>query len=230
VVKALHKLPLSRSARTGRISGCVQDQCGLLKGILPPLVPQELKKSDIPRQVVFAHASQHPQGGLAEGKQARGAMFVDVTTRVCLLRVLDVRMERALHRPRAAGRIRLASAPHLDGEVCRLLYCLDCAIAGRLDDDSPLATDPGDDGRPVLVSVAPTRLALRAAPTCVAAQRLLATPWHVARVAGGVGESIGFHRACPWAMHLVGQRGMAEPPAPARARPDVDAPFPGKAP
>src|SRR5438445_4502140 len=34
-----------------RLSGCIQDQFGLLKGILLPIVPQELEKAQVPRQV-----------------------------------------------------------------------------------------------------------------------------------------------------------------------------------
>jgi len=130
-------------------------------------------------------------------------------TRLVPTQLIDVLMEVAFHRPIAAGRVRIESAPRLDGEVGRLLYRLDREIAGRLDDDSPLATDPGNNRGPVLVIVAPTRLAFLAAPTCLAAQRLLATPWHLALVAGGVVEAIGFHRPFQLAMHLVGQRGIA---------------------
>jgi hypothetical protein len=41
---------------------------------------------------------------------------------------------------------------------------------------------------------------------------------------------IGFHRSLPWAVHLRGQGGMASPPAPAIAGPDLEAHCPGDAP
>src|SRR5215475_9047184 len=88
-----------------------------------------------------------------------------VTTRIFLLRMIDELVHVALHRPVAAGRVRIESTPRLDGEVSGLLHRLDGEIAGRLDNNGSLATDPGHDGRPVFVIVAPARLALLPAPT-----------------------------------------------------------------
>src|SRR5215813_4093480 len=59
-------------------------------------------------------------------------------------------------------------------------------ISGRLEDDSPLATDPRDDGRPVFVIMAPTGLALLPATTRAAPQRFLPTLLRLALVASGM--------------------------------------------
>jgi len=114
---------------------------------------------------------------------------MDVSTGVFLLRVIDILMEVSLHRPIAAGRVRIEPIPRLHGEVSSLLDRLDRAIFGRVEDDSPLATDPGDDGRPVFVIVAPARLALLAAPTGPAAQELFPAVFRLALVASGVVEA-----------------------------------------
>jgi hypothetical protein len=50
----------------------------------------------------------------------------------------------ALHCSIAARRVRLQPTARVDGEVGRFLHRLDGEIAGRLDDDRPLTTDPGD--------------------------------------------------------------------------------------
>src|SRR5262245_61371455 len=98
-----------------------------------------------------------------------------VTARVFFLRMIHERMHVSLHRPVAAGRVRVEPTARAHGDLRRLLHRLDREISGRLADDSPLATDPGDDGRSVFVIMAPTRLALLATSTCAASQRLLAT-------------------------------------------------------
>src|SRR4029077_19093680 len=100
-----------------------------------------------------------------------------VTPGVFFLGVIDELVDIALQGPIAAGRVRVEPTARLDGEVGRLLHRLHRAISRRLDDDSPLATDPRDDRGPIFVIVAPTGLAFLAAPTCWAAQRLLSTPW-----------------------------------------------------
>src|SRR5947209_8126741 len=96
-----------------------------------------------------------------------------VTTSIFLLRVIDIVMHIALQRPIAAGRIRVQPTAGLDGEISRLLHGLHGEIAGRLDDDSPLATDPGDNRGPVFVIMASTGLAFLAAPPRATSQRLL---------------------------------------------------------
>src|SRR6266446_10392203 len=153
-----------------------------------------------------------------------------VTTGIFLLRVIDKRMHIALQRLIAARRVGVEPTARLHGEVSCLLHRLDGEITGRLDDNSPLATDPGDDGRPVFVIMAPTGLALLPATTRAASQRLLATACRLPLVAGGVVEVIGFHSPCQLAMHLIGQSGIAQPPTPTIAGPDMDADFPGNAP
>ena len=58
----------------------------------------------------------------------------------------------------------------MHGEVGGLLHRFDREIAGRVDDHCSLATDPGDDGRPVFVVMPPPGLAFLAAPTGAASQ------------------------------------------------------------
>jgi hypothetical protein len=69
--------------------------------------------------------------------------------------------------------------------------------------------------------MAPAGLAFLAAPTRAASQYLLPAVWRLALVPGRVIEFIRFHRACQLAPHLIGQGGIAQPPAPAIAGPDV---------
>src|SRR5215470_16298819 len=95
-----------------------------------------------------------------------------LTTRVFLLRMIHELVHVALHRSVAAGRVRVEPTARSHREVRRLLHRLDREIAGRLDHDSSLATDPGDDGWPVFVIMAPTGLAFLAAPTRAASQML----------------------------------------------------------
>src|SRR5215475_11092751 len=83
-----------------------------------------------------------------------------VTARVFFLRMIHERMHVPLHRPVAAGRVRVEPTARAHGDLRRLLHRLDREISGRLADDSPLATDPGDDGWPVFIIMAPARLAL----------------------------------------------------------------------
>ena len=85
------------------------------------------------------------------------------------MRVIDERMPIALQHPIAAGRVGVQPTARVDGEVHRLLHSLHGEIARRLEDDRPLATDPGDNRRPVFVIMAPARLALLPATTCPAA-------------------------------------------------------------
>src|SRR4029453_18468359 len=73
----------------------------------------------------------------------------------------------------------------------RFLHRLHGEIFGRLDDNGPLATDPGDDRWPVFVVVAPPGLAFLAAPTRSTPQRLLPTLLGLAFLPGGVIERAG---------------------------------------
>src|SRR5215813_11139128 len=107
-----------------------------------------------------------------------------VTARVFFLRMIHERMHVPLHRPVAAGRVRVEPTARSHGDLSRLLHRLDRKISGRLEDDRPLATDPGDDGRPVFVIMAPTGLALLTAPTCSASQQLLPALLGLPLVAG----------------------------------------------
>src|SRR5437667_110101 len=91
-------------------------------------------------------------------------------------------------------------------------------VAGRLDDDRPLPTDPSDNRRPILVIMATTGLAFLPPATRAAPQRLLATAWRLPLVTGGVVEVIGFHGACQLAVGFIGEGRIAQPPAPAIAR------------
>src|SRR5262249_61486587 len=95
-------------------------------------------------------------------------------------------------------------------------------IAARMDDASCLAADPADDGRPVLIIVPPSGLTFLATPTRAASQRLLAALGRLALLPSGVIEVIRFDGALQLALHLIGQGGIAQPPAPAIAGPDMD--------
>src|SRR5262249_48194356 len=68
-------------------------------------------------------------------------------------------------------RIEPTARAHCD--VGPLLHRLHREIFGRLDDATPLATDPCNNGGPVFVVMAPTGLTFLAAPTRAASQRLL---------------------------------------------------------
>src|SRR5262249_38753240 len=69
------------------------------------------------------------------------------------------------NRPRAAGRVGRQPTARVHRHVHRVLYRLHGAIFGRSEDDRSLATDPGDDRRPVFVIMAPTGLAFLATTT-----------------------------------------------------------------
>src|SRR3989442_7929741 len=120
-------------------------------------------------------------------------MLMHVPTGIFLLRVIDKRMHIALHRPRAAGRVRGEPTARLHRQVGCLLHRLHRDISGRLYHDCPLATDPGDDGRPVFVIMAPTGLALLTATTRSAPQRFFPTLCRLPLVARGMVEVIGFN-------------------------------------
>src|SRR5262245_35855890 len=117
--------------------------------------------------------------------------------------MIDELMHVALHRPVAAGGVRVDPTARLDGKVCGLLHRLHGEVFGRLEDDRALATDPGDNRWPIFVVVPPPRFTLLAAPTCPASQGLLSTVCRLALLAGGVIEVIGFDRAVHLTLHLV---------------------------
>src|SRR5215471_1557291 len=127
-----------------------------------------------------------------------------LATRILLLRVIDILMEVSFHRPIAAGRVGVEPTARADGKVGRLLHGLHREIAGRLEDDSPLATDPGDDRGPVFVIVAPTGLALLAPAARPASQRFLPALHRLPLVASGMVEATSFNRPFQWARHLEG--------------------------
>jgi hypothetical protein len=113
-----------------------------------------------------------------------------ITARIFLLRVVDLLVEVSRERPITAGGVGVEPTAAVDSEVRGLLHCFHREIAGRLEDDSPLATDPGDNRWPIFVIVPPTRFTLLAASTCPTSQHLLATPFRLALPAGGVIEVI----------------------------------------
>jgi hypothetical protein len=137
-------------------------------------------------------------------------------------------MHVALHRPIAAGRVRVEPAARWDGALRGLLHCLHGAIVGRVDDNSPLTTDPRDARWPVVVSMAPPGVAFLTAPTRATPQVLCPSVCGLSLVARGLVEVIGFTGACQLALHRIGHSGMAPPPAPPIARADMDPYVPGQ--
>src|SRR5215471_6036084 len=155
---------------------------------------------DVPWQGELAHTTEHTQIRLEQGEQALRAIFMHLTPCVFLLRMIDGLVLVARQRPIATGRVRVELTACLHRNVGSLLDRLHREIFGRLDDDSPLATDPGDNRGPVFVIVPPTGLTLLAAPPRAASQRLLPTLLRLPLVARGVVEVIRFHCACELAM------------------------------
>src|SRR5215831_17577844 len=131
-------------------------------------------------------------------------------------------MRIARDQPVAAGRVRVELAAGLYGEVGGLLHRLDRKVPCRVDHDATLTAYPGDNGRPIFVVMAPAGLAFLATPPWRAAQRFLPTLLGLPLLASGVIEIIRFHGALQLPLHLIGQGGMAQPPAPAVARADMD--------
>src|SRR5215831_17740493 len=188
MVQAPNKFTPPGPGGHGRVERRPPDQLRLFEGVLLTKVPQELKESNITRQIELAEATEHAQVGLEQGEQALRPILVYITTRIFLLRVIDVLMHIALQRPIATRRVRVEPTARLHRDVCSLLYGLHREIFGRMDDDRALATDPGDDGWPVFVVVASTRLTLFATTTCTVSQRLLATTLRLPLVTGGLVE------------------------------------------
>src|SRR5919106_6642181 len=99
-----------------------------------------------------------------------------LSTRVFFLRMVNEVMHIVLQGPIAASGVCVEPTAGWHRQVGGFLHRLDGEIPGRLDDHCPLATDPGNNGGPVFVIVAPARLALLATPTRAAPQCLLPTP------------------------------------------------------
>src|SRR6266516_7387328 len=124
-----------------------------------------------------------------------------ITTRVFLLRMIDGLVLVAHQRPIATGRVRVELTTGLHRDVGGLLYRLDREILDGMHNDCPLATDPGNDGRPVFVVMAPTGLAFLAATTRSAPQRFLPALRRLALVPRRVIELIRFDRPLQLALH-----------------------------
>ena len=192
-------------------------------------VAQELKETRVSWEVGVAETPKYLQGGLEQGKQTLRSILVHLAVHLFLLGVIDERMHIALHRAIAARRVRGEPPAHVHRDVSRLLHGLHSEISCRLDNDCPLTTDPCDDCGPVFLIVAPAGLTFLAAPRRATPQMFFATLLGLALLASRVREVICFHPPFQLAVHLVGQRGIAEPPAPARTGPNVDAHFAGYA-
>jgi hypothetical protein len=230
MVQVLHTFTPPGPSGHGRVERCPHDQRRRSEGMLLTQVAQALKESDVAWEIVLAETPQYPQGGCEQGPQARGAMLVHVTTGVCLLRLLDALVERALQRPRAAGGGGGEPTPGVDGAVGGLLHGLHGKIARRLAADRPLTTDPGAERGPVCVVVAPPGLAFLPTATGAAPHRLRATAWRLSLVAGSMGEVSGCPRALQPPIGVVGAGGIPAPPAPAIPGPPLDAPLAGHPP
>ena len=177
MVSRLDQCSPPRSVGNRWVSCRPHDQLGLFEGMLRPNVPQKLQEAHRAWQVGVAEASKDPQGGLEQGEQTRRPMLMHVPPCVLLLGVIDARVHGALHRPRAAGRVGRQSTARMYRQVGGLLHRLHGAIAGRLDDHRVLTADPGKNGWPVFLSMAPTRLALLAVPTCRPPTRRAGPSW-----------------------------------------------------
>src|SRR5215471_16009495 len=145
-----------------------------------------------------------------------------VPTRIFLLRMIHKRMRVSLQRLIATRRVRVEPTARSHGDISCLLHCLDRAIFGRLEDDRPLATDPGNNRGPVFVIMTPTRLTFLAAPTRSTPQRLLSTLFGLSLLTSGVIELIRFDSPFQLLLHVIGQRSVAQPPAPPITGADMD--------
>src|SRR5262244_4226769 len=143
--------------------------------------------------------------------------------------MINIVMEVALQRPIAARRVGVEPTARLDCHVRCLLDRLDRAISGRLYHYGPLATDPGDDGRPIFVIMTPAGLALLTTPTRSAPQVLCPSVFGLAFLASGVIEIICFDGPFQLPLHFIGQGSIAQPPAPTVAGPAMDAQLSGNA-
>src|SRR5262245_17689608 len=119
---------------------------------------------------------------------------MDLSPCICLLGVIDERVDVAFQRPITARRVRVEPTARVDREVGCFLHRLHGKIAGRLDDDRPLATDPGNNGGPVFVKMAPSWFTLLAPPPRPATQRFLPAVECLTVLPSSVIEFIGFDR------------------------------------
>src|SRR5262245_25126995 len=108
--------------------------------------------------------------GLQQRKEALRPILMHLPPRIFLLGVIDKVMHIALEGAIAAGRVCIEPTACLDREVGRFLHRLDSKVPRRLDDDTSLAADPGDDRGSVFVVMASTGLAFLAAPPGLATQ------------------------------------------------------------
>jgi hypothetical protein len=122
-------------------------------------------KAEVSRPVRLTDAPKHPQIGLEQGKQTFCPLLVHLTARIFLLGMIHECVPVALQGAIAARRVRVEATARVHRDVGCLLDRLDRAIAGRLDDDCSLATDPGENGGSGFVIMPPTGVALLAAPT-----------------------------------------------------------------
>jgi hypothetical protein len=152
---------------------------------------------------------------------------MDLAACLFLLRMIDEVVHIALQCPIAARGVGIEPTARLDGEVRCLLHRLHGKIPGRLHDDKSLPADPGDDRWSVFIVMPPAGLALLAAAARAASQRLLPTLLGLPLVSSSMVEVVRFYGAFELAEHLIGQRGIAQPPTPAIAGPDMDAQLPG---
>src|SRR5262249_20030629 len=132
-----------------------------------------------------------------------------LTASIFLLGVIDECVHVTLQGPIAARRVRVKPTPSLHRQVGRLLHRLDSEIARRLDDDSPLPTDPGDNRGPVFIIMTPTRFALLAATTRSTTQVLAATSLGLPLLPSRVIEVIRFHCALHLAIGFIGDGRIA---------------------
>src|SRR5262245_8819337 len=135
-------------------------------------------------------------------------------TRLVPTQLIDELVLVARQRPIATGRVRVERTACLHCNVGSLLDRLHREIFGRLEDDRPVATDPGDNRGPVFVIVPPPGLTLLAATPCAVSQRFLPTLFRLTLLSSDMIELIGFDRAFQLTLHLIRQRGIAQPPAP----------------
>jgi hypothetical protein len=168
------------------------DPFRLLERILMPNVPQELKEAHVSREVGFAEAPKYPQVGLEQREQTLRPILMHLPTRVFLLRVIDEFVHVALQRSVATRRVGIEPTARVYRDVSGLLYRLDREISGRLYDDRPLATDPGDDRGPVFVVMPPTGLTLLASTPRSTSQRFWPALLGLAFVPSDVVELIRF--------------------------------------
>src|SRR5215510_13414871 len=132
---------------------------------------------------------------------------------------IDVLVYVALQGAVAAGGVRVQPASRLDSEVGGLLHRLDGKVPRRLDNDTSLAADPGDDRGAVFVVMAPPGLPFLPATPWLATQCFGPALLGLALMARRMVEVISFHRPVQLTSELIGEGGIAQPPTPAIAGP-----------